>query len=152
MLACVVNPDGNRGHGDGCVGEQRGGDLVAAAALPVRSFYHRLANHPTNGERDVADDETGGNFKGGVENQSGNRGAHAVEKSTNVIGVAISRQLSLRLLGAAPAGHGSVHAVIGARDGLLAELALVGSRRSEILGGAELNGMIEAGVTHGAER
>lgn len=156
MIAGIVNDHGNRGQGHRCVSQQNGGELVAPAADAIRSFHHGFANHPAHGERRIADDDAGHNFKGGVKDQSRGCSTDAVEKRSRVRRVRIRGQRSTRNLGTRTTSDRPVHTVVISGDGLMTEVAMIAFRRSSILCRAELRcgiaGTITHTVTHGRER
>ncbi len=51
-----MNPDGNRRHGYGRIGQHSGKNLVAAAACAVGAFHHGGAYQPADADRHVTDD------------------------------------------------------------------------------------------------
>ena len=79
--------------------------------------------------------------------------ADAEHKGADECRMRILGQFTAHFFGATGTSHRSVQPVVDPSDRLVTVLAVIASRRSNILGRAELRGgIIEATVGHGAER
>jgi hypothetical protein len=136
LLHVLRNAHGNRGRGDGSVGEDRSGNLVAAATHASGTEFDGLANDKSNREGDVSDDKPGDDAKGGVEDQAENCTAKAKSDAANESGMAVLGRFALEFFCAAFSSQSAVDAVVADGDGAAAGFASVAA--TSVFGGGKL--------------
>src|SRR5205807_3830956 len=118
------------------------------------SFHHGLADDPADGERNVANHQSGEDAEGGIADQADNRSADPEHQAANKRLVAVLRQTKPGLFAAVRASEIAVYAVIlrAGGDRFLASLAALRTGGACVFGGAKLRRRIgHAFVCHEPE-
>jgi hypothetical protein len=146
--AQLPEDDGDLCQRDGEVGEDDGGDLVAAAAEAAGAELHRFGNNVADAESDVADVKTGGNGEGGVAGEADDGCDGAEEEGAGEGAGLACRSAFTRGSGAACAGGLAAHAVVLADQRGAAEVTALEGGLRRVFGGGELRCVGHA-VAHG---